>query len=149
MQDVCILWCSELSSGIYCRVKLLSTDVSEVLPDDGGSTHLWNVGRQSFYTAVYPRRQLWTSYSPPWELEISQGGLVSRLVTEPGISHLLSRWCCVQSERVAGSSWPLREMMCSECFLPGSLWLWRRSDRQATVEGRFLCARSGLRTTRG
>jgi hypothetical protein len=22
------------------------------LPDDGGSTHLWNVGRQSFYTAV-------------------------------------------------------------------------------------------------
>jgi hypothetical protein len=21
---------------------------------------------------VYPRRQLWTSYSPPWELEISQ-----------------------------------------------------------------------------
>jgi hypothetical protein len=22
--------------------------------------------------AVYPRRQLWTSYSPPWELEISQ-----------------------------------------------------------------------------
>jgi hypothetical protein len=28
------------------------------IPDDGGSTHLWNVGRQSFYTAVYPRRQL-------------------------------------------------------------------------------------------
>jgi hypothetical protein len=25
----------------------------------------------SFYTAVQPRRQLWTSYSPPWELEIS------------------------------------------------------------------------------
>jgi hypothetical protein len=24
------IWCSELSSGIYCRVKLLSTDVSEV-----------------------------------------------------------------------------------------------------------------------
>jgi hypothetical protein len=21
-------------------------------PDDGGSTHLWNVGRQSFYTVV-------------------------------------------------------------------------------------------------
>jgi hypothetical protein len=33
--------------------------------------HLWNVGRQSFYTAVHPRRQFWTSYSPPWELEIS------------------------------------------------------------------------------
>jgi hypothetical protein len=29
------------------------------------------VGRQSFYTAVYPRRRLWTSYSPPWELKIS------------------------------------------------------------------------------
>jgi hypothetical protein len=24
------VWCSELSSGMYCRVKLLSTDVSEV-----------------------------------------------------------------------------------------------------------------------
>jgi hypothetical protein len=29
-----------------------------LIPDDGGSTHLSNVGRQSFYTAVYPRRQL-------------------------------------------------------------------------------------------
>jgi hypothetical protein len=27
---------------------------------DGGSTNLWNFDRQSFYTAVYPRRQLWT-----------------------------------------------------------------------------------------
>jgi hypothetical protein len=41
-------------------------------PDDGGSTYLWNVGRQLFYTAVHPRRQIRTSYSPPWELEISQ-----------------------------------------------------------------------------
>jgi hypothetical protein len=32
------------------------------IPDDGGSTHLWNVGRQLFYTAVHPRRQFWTSY---------------------------------------------------------------------------------------
>jgi hypothetical protein len=30
------------------------------LHHDGGSTHLRNVGRQSFYTAVWPRRQLWT-----------------------------------------------------------------------------------------
>jgi hypothetical protein len=45
--------------------------LGSLIPDDGGSTHLWNVGRQSFYTAVYPRRQPWTSYSPPWELEIS------------------------------------------------------------------------------
>jgi hypothetical protein len=29
------VWCSELSSGIYCRVKWLSTDVSEV------RTHPW------------------------------------------------------------------------------------------------------------
>jgi hypothetical protein len=63
------LLCSELSSGLYCRVKCLSTD--NAVADDGGSTHLWNGGRQSFYTAVQPRRQLWTSYSPPWELEIS------------------------------------------------------------------------------
>jgi hypothetical protein len=56
-----ILWCSELSSGIYCRVKLLSTDVSEV--------RTASIIRDK---SVYPRRQLWTSYSPPWELEISQ-----------------------------------------------------------------------------
>jgi hypothetical protein len=47
-------WCSELSSGIH-------------------------VGRKSFYTAVYPRRQLWTSYSPPWELEISHRWKIFRL----------------------------------------------------------------------
>jgi hypothetical protein len=50
------VWCSELSCGMYCRVKWLLTDVSEVpgllhnrdpfslgslIPDDGGITHLW------------------------------------------------------------------------------------------------------------
>jgi hypothetical protein len=29
-------------------------------------------GVYCFHHQVYPRRQLWTSYSPPWELEISQ-----------------------------------------------------------------------------
>jgi hypothetical protein len=29
---------------------------SPMTHDDGGSTHLWNVGGQLFYTAVYPRR---------------------------------------------------------------------------------------------
>jgi hypothetical protein len=39
--------------------------------DDGGSTHLWNVGRHPIKnTAVHPRR-LWASYTPPRELEIS------------------------------------------------------------------------------
>jgi hypothetical protein len=46
--------------------------IPEDNPDDWGSTHLWNVGRQSFYTVIHPRRQFWTSYSPPWELEISK-----------------------------------------------------------------------------
>jgi hypothetical protein len=32
-----------------------------IIPDDGGSTRLWNVGRQSFYKAVHPRRQFWTT----------------------------------------------------------------------------------------
>jgi hypothetical protein len=39
--------------------------------DGEWSTYLWNVGRQLFYTAVHPRRQTWTSYSPRRELEIS------------------------------------------------------------------------------
>jgi len=71
------VWCSELSSGLYCRVKWLSTDVSEVrnasiiIPDDGGSTHLRNVGRQSFYTVVQPRRRVYC-------VHCSTGYLVSR-----------------------------------------------------------------------
>jgi hypothetical protein len=68
--------CSELSSGMYCRAKIFVNrrfrgTCCLVIPDDGGSTYLWNVGRQLFYTAVHPRRQFWTSYSQPWELEIS------------------------------------------------------------------------------
>jgi hypothetical protein len=40
-------------------------------PDDGVSTHLWNVDRHpTKNTVVYPRR-LWASYSPPSELDIS------------------------------------------------------------------------------
>jgi hypothetical protein len=53
----------------YAPLKRRSTII--LIIRDVGSTHLWNVGRQSFYTAVHPRRQFWTSYSPPWELEIS------------------------------------------------------------------------------
>jgi hypothetical protein len=45
----------------YVRFQVLtaaSMMFSCLIPDDGGSTHLWNVGRSLFYTAVYPRRQL-------------------------------------------------------------------------------------------
>jgi hypothetical protein len=39
--------------------------------DDRGSTHLWNVGPlQRDYTALHPRKPK-TSYSPPWEPEVS------------------------------------------------------------------------------
>jgi hypothetical protein len=30
-------------------------DLISLIPDDGGSTYLLNVGRQLFYTAVHPR----------------------------------------------------------------------------------------------
>jgi hypothetical protein len=62
---------SETSVDNYFTRQYIPEDNSEHRPDDGGSTYLWNVGRQLFYTAVHPRRQFWTSYSPPWELEIS------------------------------------------------------------------------------
>jgi hypothetical protein len=40
-------------------------------PDDGGSKHLWNVGKLlPDHTAHYPRRQP-SSYSPQWEPQIS------------------------------------------------------------------------------
>jgi hypothetical protein len=53
---------------VFSSVTIGKCRNSNFIPDDGGSTHLWNVGRQLFYTAVHPRRQFWTSYSPLWEL---------------------------------------------------------------------------------
>jgi hypothetical protein len=43
----------------FVRFQVL-TAASMIRYDDGGSTHLWNVGRQLFYTEVHPRRQFWT-----------------------------------------------------------------------------------------
>jgi hypothetical protein len=71
-----LLWTGIISFRIvFWDVLPCKMIVDRRFMDDGGSTHLWNVGRQSFYTAVHPRRQFWTSYSPPWELEIS--GIIS------------------------------------------------------------------------
>jgi hypothetical protein len=44
-----------------CEISYKTSDFLSLglfIPDDGGSTYLLNVGRQSFYTAVQPRRQL-------------------------------------------------------------------------------------------
>jgi hypothetical protein len=62
-------------------------------PDDGGSTYLWNVGRQLFYTAVHPRRQIWTLYSPPWGLEISLIALMMEAVrtSETSVDNYFTR----------------------------------------------------------
>jgi hypothetical protein len=57
------VWCSELSSGLYCRVKLLSTDVSEVD----------NKTRSSFIRTTWTGRMLSFSaghgnhLSTPWK----------------------------------------------------------------------------------
>jgi hypothetical protein len=51
------LYAATLSTGysVYENAsKSVNLDPSVLgllIPDDGGSTHLWNVGRQSFYTA--------------------------------------------------------------------------------------------------
>jgi hypothetical protein len=48
-------------------------------PDDGGSTHLWNVGRHRFdYTAVYPRR-LWVSVGKYFKWDERTDGRSCRL----------------------------------------------------------------------
>jgi hypothetical protein len=44
-----------------------------------GCSGVLNNCRPLFYTAVHPRRQIWTSYSPPWELEISHQSLCATL----------------------------------------------------------------------
>jgi hypothetical protein len=57
-------WKREISSshgGEYDVQNCLVECTAVYIRDDGGSTHLWNVGRQSFYTAVHPRRQFWTT----------------------------------------------------------------------------------------
>jgi hypothetical protein len=51
-RQICLFEISSSHGGEYDVQSCL------LIPDDGGSTHLWNVGRQSFYTAVYPRRCL-------------------------------------------------------------------------------------------
>jgi hypothetical protein len=75
-------FCAPFKLGIFwiCSQKLINLTVFEHAfrfhrgsnhrPDDGGSTHLWNVGLlQKEYTLLYPRR---LSYSnSPWAPEIS------------------------------------------------------------------------------
>jgi hypothetical protein len=67
----CFLWKQEIGyreiSG-YCRDEYEHKDDGlDHRPDDGCSTHLWNVGvLKRDYT------ELSCSYSPPWEPEISQ-----------------------------------------------------------------------------
>jgi hypothetical protein len=57
--------CVETTTTTLCWMSALifrlqySENFWSLIPDDGGSTHLWNVGRQSFYTAVHLRRQSW------------------------------------------------------------------------------------------
>jgi hypothetical protein len=68
---------------IMRSVSILSAATVEAVvshhPDDGGSKHLWNVGKlQTDYTAQHPRRQP-SSYSSPWEPEISLWGCVCKL----------------------------------------------------------------------
>jgi hypothetical protein len=47
-------------------------------PDDGGNKHLWNVDQcLPYYTAQHPRRQS-SSYSTPWEPEISPKNKVNQ-----------------------------------------------------------------------
>jgi hypothetical protein len=60
-------------------------------PDDGGSKHIWSVGKLlPDYTAQHPRRQS-SSYSPPWEPEISPTLVVSIISSD--MENILSLWC--------------------------------------------------------
>jgi hypothetical protein len=52
------VWCSELSSGLYCRVKWLSTDVSEVSFSAGHGNHLSTPWK---HVESPPHRSSWSS----------------------------------------------------------------------------------------
>jgi hypothetical protein len=75
----CLSWChhtwetsiaSEDESLLGCST-MQSWGRATFHPNDGGSTHLWNVGLLRDCTALYPRR-LSSSCLPPWEPEILQ-----------------------------------------------------------------------------
>jgi hypothetical protein len=85
--------CSELSSGLYCRVKWLSTDVSEVR------------------TASIIRDE-WTSYSPPWELEISHLVLLTLSMLVAGWHHLWLWWIPLLHNLVAARN---EACLCLSC----------------------------------
>jgi hypothetical protein len=50
-------WPTQYTGLLYNHVPFV---LGSLIPDDGGSTYLWNVGQQLFYTAVHPRRWFWT-----------------------------------------------------------------------------------------
>jgi hypothetical protein len=89
-------------------------NISEVraCPDDGGSTHLWNVVRHLLdYTAVHPRR-LWTSYSPPWEPEISRVAIVQ---TFQLLAYHYTLWLCSKCKAPTLTLWAC-EASCRHYF---------------------------------
>jgi hypothetical protein len=88
-----------------------------IIPDDGGSTHLWNVGQQSFYTAVYPRRQLWTS-----NITFFTGLTLNRKINKTGISYNNSE-DVIQDPYNAKALWGKLAVLdprlaCQEAFTP-------------------------------
>jgi hypothetical protein len=73
-EDGCLLGCCAMSSCVnrpmFQRCLLPQSSVIH-RPDDGGNKHLWNVGKfLPDNMAQRPRRQP-SSYSSPWEPEIS------------------------------------------------------------------------------
>jgi hypothetical protein len=57
LQSEIIMWDFKFS-----RRRVWSSKLSGIItPDDGGSTHLWNVGRNYFTRQYIPRKQFWTS----------------------------------------------------------------------------------------
>jgi hypothetical protein len=62
-------WSAQPTGLLYNQLSFRARLIN--LPDDGGNTHLWNVGRPRFEnTAVHPRR-LWTSYEAPSSLDVA------------------------------------------------------------------------------
>jgi hypothetical protein len=86
---------------------------------------------------VYPRRQLWTSYSPPWELEISRklrcllrNTKTQKRVMRWATCHYVSQWF-PNYMRVAETSkwqlcmWCVRQVSCfKNCS--SDWWNWSR-----------------------
>jgi hypothetical protein len=114
------------------------------LHHQGCSTYIWNVGRQ-FYTAVYPRRQLWT------ELSKSKHSLF--IISEYSYISFLEETLLVCDENKIWKQWKLKCLilfLLQTCGLCVNINFWSRVSSGSIVSDYGLdCQAIGVQSPAG